>query len=111
MNTTVAIFGIVAALLALSGYITTVIINTRAERDKAEMARIRADRDDYKGRVEFIEPRMADAVKRVEFLEQMVDPSARLDGIKTDTTAILAALHALALDLHDAQDIAGGEHG
>ena len=111
MNTVGATAAILAALVVVAGFIVAVYVSARAKGQEEELARCRADRDDYKGRVEFMEPRMATALRENEVLQQLHDPSAQLQAIKGDTAMILALLRAQATDIQDAINKAGGEHG
>ncbi len=111
MNTVGVIVAIIGGLVVIAGFITAVLVSARTKGQEEELERARRDRDDYKGRVEFMEPRMAAALRENEVLQQLHDPSGQLAAIKGDTATILALLKAQASDIQDAIDRAGGEHG
>lgn len=111
MNTVGAVVTIIGGLVILAGFIVAVFVSARAKGHEETEKRLRNDLNDYKGRVEFIEPRLTKALEENALLQQMHDPSAQLAAIKADTGVILALLRAQASDIQDAIDRAGGEDG
>lgn len=118
MNTIGAIVTILGGLVVIAGFFAAAWVSARTKGSDQELARVRADRDDYKSRVEFIEPRLAAALRENELLQKMHDPTARLTEIRKDSAAILkhtaqilAVLRAQAVDIQEAiENATGGDH-
>lgn len=111
MNTVGATVAILAGLVVLAGFIVAVLVNARAKGQEETTKRLRDDRDDYKSRVEFIEPRLSKVLEENAMLQQMHDPTAQLTAIKGDTGMIVALLKAQQVDIQEALNKAGGEDG
>lgn len=108
MPTVAIVISILGGLVLIAGFATVVTVNSRAGGQAEALDRARKDRDDYKDRVEFIEPRLSKALEENELLQRMHNPAERLGAIKSDTAAILALLRAQATEIGDAKRKAEG---
>jgi hypothetical protein len=99
MNPVLVIVSIIGALVVIAGFVTAVWVSARAGGQAERIKRLSGDRDDYKSRVEFIEPRLVKIEQENALLQELHNPSARLGAIKADTARILSILKDQAADI------------
>ena len=111
MNTVGLIVTIIGGLVVISGFVVAVWVTARAKSQEEALARTRADRDDYRQKLEFVEPRLAKALEENAMLQELHNPTKAVADIKADTAVIkqhtatiLALLRAQAVELLEAQE-------
>lgn len=115
MNIIALIVSIIGTLVVISGFVVAVWVTARGAGKDERIKRLLADSNDYKSRLEFVEPRLTKALEENQMLQELHNPTEAMAGIKSDTAGIksdtaqiLALLRAQAVELTEARDQANG---
>lgn len=118
MSTVALVVSIIGGLVVIAGFVVAVSVTSQAKGQEETIGRLRADRDDYRDRLEFVEPRLAKALEENALLQELHNPTQAMADLKADTAkirsdtgTIMALLRAQAADLVEMQQHVHVERG
>lgn len=118
MSTVALVVSIIGGLVVIAGFVVAVSVTSQAKGQEETIDRLRATGNDYRDRLEFVEPRLAKALEENALLQELHNPTQAMADLKADTAkirgdtgTIMALLRAQAADLVEMQQHVHVERG